>query len=99
MADLPGEDLLALRKKLAPKTGSAAQKRHAADRKSMLSENDGRRIKSGITRNAQINFKIPSETKARIIDIAREMGKPMVWVLEHGLELIEAEAKAKRSVK
>jgi hypothetical protein len=99
MPDIHGEDLLALRAlraKVKPQNGSAVAVRKAADRKSMMKENDGRRARaSGIIRDSQINFKVPSETKALIVELAKRLDRPMVWVLEHGLELILAEeAKA-----
>lgn len=106
MSDIPGEDLRALAAlrgkfksfglKPAASGPSAAAARHEADRRSMLSETDGRRARGrGIVRDAQINFKVSSETKRRIIEVSRLLDCSMVDVLEHGLELVEEQAKAK----
>jgi hypothetical protein len=106
MADIPGEDLRALAalrgkfksfgSKPMAAAPSAANARHEADRRSMLSETDGRRARArGVVRDAQINFKVSSDTKRRIIDVSRELGCSMVDVLERGLELLEEEAKSK----
>ena len=72
MADIPGEDLRALlRNKFKPVAkASPATTRYEADRRSMLSETDGRRARArGVVRDAQINFKVSSETKRRIISV------------------------------
>jgi hypothetical protein len=106
MSDIPGEDLRALAalrgkfKSFGPKpmvtAPSTASARHEADRRSMLSETDGRRARArGVVRDAQINFKVSSDTKRRIIDVSRELDCSMVDVLERGLELLEEEAKSK----
>jgi hypothetical protein len=98
MADIPGEDLRALlRNKFKPvaKT-SPATTRYEADRRSMLSETDGRRARArGVVRDAQINFKVSSETKRRIIAVSQLLDCSMVDVLERGLELLEEEAKSR----
>ena len=60
MADIPGEDLRALlRNKFKPVAKALpATNRYEADRRSMLSETDGRRARArGVVRDAQINFK------------------------------------------
>lgn len=98
MADIPGEDLRALlRNKFKPVAkASPATTRHEADRRSMLSETDGRRARArGIVRDAQINFKVSSDTKRRIIAVSQLLDCSMVDVLERGLELLEDEAKSR----
>lgn len=99
MSDIHGEDLMALRalrQKVKPQTGSVAEARRKADSRSMMKDTDGRRARArGVQRDAQINFKVPSETKALIVEVAKRLDRPMVWVLEHGLALILAEEKAK----
>lgn len=98
MRDIDGDDLMALRAlraKVRPQAGGAAGARRAADRKSMMKDTDGRRRRAGgATRDAQINFKVSSATKAEIVEVARRLDKPMVWVLERGLELILAQERA-----
>ena len=74
MAEVLGEDLMALRSKLKPlgealpgrPKKSAAATRHEADRKSMMAESDGRRSRRAVQRDEQINFKVPKGTKARV---------------------------------
>jgi hypothetical protein len=98
MADIPGEDLRALlRNKFKPVAkASPATTRYEADRRSMLSETDGRRARArGVVRDAQINFKVSSETKRRIIAVSQLLDCSMVDVLERGLELLEDEAKSR----
>ena len=98
MADIPGEDLRALlRNKFKPVAkASPATTRYEADRRSMLSETDGRRARArGVVRDAQINFKVSSETKRRIIAVSQLLDCSMVDVLERGLELLEEEAKSR----
>lgn len=100
MADIPGEDLRALlRNKFKPVAkASPATTRYEADRRSMLSETDGRRARArGVVRDAQINFKVSSETKRRIISVSQQLDCSMVDVLERGLELLEEEAKSRTS--
>jgi hypothetical protein len=97
MADIPGEDLRALlRNKFKPVAkATPATTRYEADRRSMLSETDGRRARArGVVRDAQINFKVSSETKRRIIAVSQLLDCSMVDVLERGLELLEEEAKS-----
>jgi hypothetical protein len=98
MADIPGEDLRALlRNKFKPVAkATPATTRYEADRRSMLSETDGRRARArGVVRDAQINFKVSSDTKRRIISVSQLLDCSMVDVLERGLELLEEEAKSR----
>lgn len=102
-ADSEGDDLTllkALRAKVRPMGGSAAKVRHAADSNSKMKDTDGRRKRgNGMVRDAQINFKVSSETKAEIVDTAKRLNKPMVWVLERGLELVLAEDAGQKAGK
>jgi hypothetical protein len=86
-----------LRNKFKPVAkASPATTRYEADRRSMLSETDGRRARArGVVRDAQINFKVSSDTKRRIIAASQLLDCSMVDVLERGLELLEEEAKSR----
>ena len=92
---LEGGDLMLLRSKFSKPASSGAAVRHAAEKRANLSPLDGRRGRGAVVRDAQINFKIASATKAKIVELARALDVSMVEVLERGLELIEAE-QAKR---
>ena len=97
MADMLGEDLTALRDKIkgAKPEKSAATVRRELDRKSMLTETDGRRVRGGVARDEQINFKVPKGTKSRVMALARALDLSMVGAFERAIELLEAEADSK----
>jgi hypothetical protein len=106
VGDIAGEDLnalMAFRNKIKTSVTAAngsvtpapvtAAQRMAADRRAILSENDGRRSRGApIVRDAQLNFKVPTETKTRWVAIARRMGVSMVDLVDRSLEHWEAEA-------
>ena len=95
MADMLGEDLTALRDKIkgAKPEKSAATVRRELDRKSMLTETDGRRVRGGVARDEQI--KVPKGTKSRVMALARALDLSMVGAFERAIELLEAEADSK----
>jgi hypothetical protein len=97
VAEVLGEDLMALRSKLKPlgealptKKKSAAAIRHDADRKSMMAEGDGRRSRRAVQRDEQINFKVPKGTKARVQSLALALDISMVEAFERAIEMLEA---------
>jgi hypothetical protein len=93
--DIEGSDLRDLLNKFKKKPvmngETSRERRQKAERKAMMSPTDGRRRRGGVVRDAQLNFKVPSAVKQRVIDIADKMDIAMVDVLERGLALLEAE--------
>ena len=96
--DLEGSDLEALRNAMRGKgftptktNANSLAARRAAERKATMSSTDGRRSRGGVVRDAQLNFKVTSATKAQVVALSREMGISMIEVLERGLDLLQAQ--------
>ena len=89
---IEGADLMVLRSKFGKPAASGVVARRTAEKRANLSQLDGRRSsRAAVVRDAQINFKVASSTKERIVALARARGIAMVDILEEGLAILEAE--------
>jgi len=52
-----------------------------------------------VVRDAQVNFKVASDTKRELFDLSRQIDESMVWIFERGLELVRAEAEGRLTIK
>ena len=93
---IEGADLMVLRSKFGKPAASGVVARRTAEKRANLSQLDGRRGRGAVVRDAQINFKVASSTKERIVELARARGIAMVDVLEEGLAILEAEHAKKK---